>query len=297
MLMGLSAYSPELDAGEAEKPADGPSLVLGGDAYYSKYNFDRDRDASDGEERKGYYIMSMPVNLSWKHYLDEKTFLAPYVNFTVTHDFGDESWNAHYWNNNQIVGLGARIGREHSYLDKNGNYMGGLYTALFTEYQFLTPSMDHSKNDIPESIARENFKAGVSMWYARKKPVADGIRIWMEAWGELAYHSTYFSDEGENNFIIGTLSSKAGVSFDAGKLAIEPYVKAELVNDFLDEDWNREPWLNYLQYGPGLRISLDKLLPGSVSIYAEYLHVDYLDKQQDVSNDIRVGVNFWIPII
>ena len=95
MLMGLSAYSPELDAGEAEKPADGPSLVLGGDAYYSKYNFDRDRDASDGEERKGYYIMSMPVNLSWKHYLDEKTFLAPYVNFTVTHDFGEESWNAH----------------------------------------------------------------------------------------------------------------------------------------------------------------------------------------------------------
>lgn len=295
--IGLASYSPALHAAEAEKPADGPSLVIGGNAYYSKYNFDRDRDASDGEEREGYYILSMPVTLSWKHYLDAETHVAPYLNFTVTHDFGGESWNRHYWNNNQIVGLGARIGREHSYVNEKGEYMGGLYTALFSEYQFMTSSFDHSKQDIPESISTENFKAGVSLWYARKKPIADGIRIWTEVWGELAYHSTYFSDEGENNYIIGTIAPKAGLSFDAGKLAIEPYVKAELVNDFLDEDWNREPWINYLQYGPGVRISLDRLLPGSVSIYAEYLHVDYLDKQQDVSNDIRVGVNFWIPII
>ncbi|MCF8383888.1 MAG: hypothetical protein K9G39_09935 [Chlorobium sp.] len=297
LVMGLASYGTPLHAEEAEKPADGPSLVLGGNAYYSKYNFDRDRDESDGEEREGYYILSMPVSLSWKHYLDEKTFLAPYLNFTMTHDFGGESWNRHYWNNNQIVGLGVKVSREHSYADEKGEYTGGLYTALFSEYQFMTSSVDQAKNEVPEGISTENFKTGVSLWYARKKPIAEGIRLWTEVWGELAYHSTYFSEEGANNYIIGTIAPKAGLSFDVGDVAIEPYVKAELVNDFLEEEWNREPWINYLQYGPGVRIALDKFLPGSFSVYAEYLHVDYLDKKQDVSNDIRFGVNFWIPIL
>jgi hypothetical protein len=283
---------------EAEKSKDGPVFVLDGDAYYSKNNFDRDRDELSGEKREGYYLASMQANLSLKHYLNESMFVAPYLNVIVTHDFGGKSWNRSYWNNNQVFGLGASLGKEHDFLDENGEYMGGWYALFFSEYQVITSSIDASKNDIPESVSSGNFKTGASIWYDRKKTIGNGIRLWTEFWGEMAYHSTYFNDKGEDNYLLATIAPRVGLSFDAGKIAVEPYVKAELLNDFLGEEWNREPWINYLQYGPGIRISLDRILTGNVSLFAEYLHVEYLDrKQEDVSDDIRAGLIFWIPVL
>jgi hypothetical protein len=295
LLMGTAAGAPSAFAGE--KPADGIRLELGGGAYYSKNNFDRKRDDASGETREGYYLLSVPLTLSWKHYLDEHTYAAPYLDLAVTHDFGEASRNRHYWSNSQVAGVGFRLGTEHSYIGRNGEYLGGLYASLYSEYQVMSSSIDRSKQEIPEDNATENFKSGVSMWYSRSYPVASGTSFWTELWGEFAYHSTSFSQKGEGDYLLATVAPKVGVSFDAGKIAVEPYLKAELVNDFLGKEWNREPWLNYLQYGPGLRIALGKILPGNVYLYAEYLHVGYFDKKQEASDDVRAGVSFWIPIL
>lgn len=297
LFIGLSDH-PVIAAEDASgKPESVLKLIIGGDIYYSRYNLDRDRDEESGEERKGYYILSLPVDLSWKNYLSENVYAAPYLSFRLIYDFGDESWNRNYWNNNQIVGLGARLGKERDFLDSDGSYSGGFYPSLFAEYQFLTETFDNAKSDIPDDVASENFKTGASAWYAKSTELGDGFRFWKEFWGEMAYHTTYFSDEGEDNFLILTLIPKIGLSFAVGELAFEPYVKGAFVNDFFGEEWNEEPWLNYVQYGPGARLSLNKLIPGSLYLYAEYLRVDYLDKKEDLTEDVRVGINFWLPVL
>ncbi len=297
LLVGFIASPVRAAEGSQGIPESKLSMTIGGDAYYTRYNLDRDRDDESGEERKGYYILSLPVDISWKHYMNECVYAAPYLRFSLTHDFGDESWNRNYWNNNQIVGVGARLAKECDFLDNNGNYTGGVYPAFFAEYQFLTKSFDGSKDGIPDDIASENFKAGASVWYAKWEQLGEGFRFWRELWGEMAYHTTYFSDDGEENYLILTLIPKIGVSIALGELAFEPYIKGALVNDFLGEDWNEEPWINYVQYGPGARLSLDSLLPGSVYVYAEYLRVDYLDRSEDLTEDVRFGVSFWLPVL
>ncbi len=294
---GLWARPVMAEEPASPKPEDAVRIVISGDAYYTRYNLDRSRDEECGDERKGYYLMLMPVEVSWKHYIREGFYVSPYTMFSVTHDFGDESWNKSYWNNNQIVSLGLRLGSEQDFTDESGMYTGGVYGALFAEYQFLTDSFDGSKDSVPDDISSGNFKTGASVWLAHSSDVGRGVRFWKEMWGELAYHSTYFNDEDEDNYLIATLLPKIGLGFDMGKVALEPYLKVSLVNDFLGKDWNEEPWINYVQYGPGVRLSLSELLPGSFYVYAEYFRVDYLDESSDVSEDVRYGLAFWVPIL
>lgn len=294
---GMSAMPVMAEESAPTKPADGVRITVSSDAYYTRYNLDRNRDQESGEAREGYYLMLMPVEVSWKHYLRDDLYVSPYTMFSLTHDFGDESWNRSYWNNNQIVSLGVRLGREHDYTDDSGRYIGGVYGSLFTEYQFLTDSFDGSKDGVPDDISSENFKAGAGVWLAHSSEIASGVRFWKEMWGELAYHSTYFNDEDEDNYLIATLLPKIGLGFDMGKVALEPYLKVSLVNDFLGREWNEKPWINYVQYGPGARLSFDKLLPGTFFVYAEYFRVDYLDESSDVSEDVRYGLAFWVPIL
>lgn len=277
---------------------DRVSLVFSGESFYSRNNFDRERDESSDQRRDGYWLATMSANLSLKHLFDSRAFISPYLNMKLVHDFGDESWNRSYWNNNQVMGLGVKLGTESSFTDEEDRYIGGWEGALFSEYQFMLASVDGSKHAVPETVAGENFKTGINAWYSRKSTLAGGLGFWVDGWGEFSYNSTAFNDKGKDDYLLFNISPSAGVSFEAGQVTLKPYVRVAVVKDFFGSDWNRETWTNNLQYGPGLRISLDRLFPGDVFLFAEYLRVEYFNKKlDDVTEDVRVGITFWIPVL
>ncbi|QEQ56981.1 hypothetical protein [Chlorobium phaeovibrioides] len=296
MLASVPLSSGQLHADEYQKGAVELHLESGMDAYYTKYNFDKTRDENDVLNGEGYALMSGYLTLDARRYLSDSVYLAPFVSINVIHDFNDRSWNRSYWNNNQVFGAGLKITKEFSFENKAQEWVGGMNMSAFAQYELMTSSFDRSKDPIPSSVDKQNLKSGVNLWLERREKLDDLFSVWTEHWGELAWNSTAFSDKGQDNFLLGTLSSKIGVGIDLGAVSLEPYFKADVVNDFLGRSWNKVSWYNNVLYGPGVRLALGKVLPGTVSIYAEYLKVDYFNDQQERTDDVRAGLTFWIPL-
>ncbi|WP_242664221.1 hypothetical protein [Chlorobium sp. N1] len=288
--------NPAVAADRYQKPSDVIRVESGLESYYSEYNFSRTRDESGLDSGSGYYLFSVPVTIEGRHYLSEAFYLAPYGRVALTYDFGTRPWNRSYWNNNQIFSGGVKLTTEHSFMNTAEEYVGGVSASLFSEYQLMTSSFDSSKDPLPDGIAQQNVKSGLSFWFSHERPIGRGFSIWTESWGELAWNTTAFSDRGEDDFLLGTLSSKVGAGVDVGKASFKPYFTVDLVNDFLDKDWNRVSWFNNVQYGPGIRIQLGRYLPGNVDLYAEYLFVSYFDTPQNLDHDVKAGIACWFPI-
>ena len=300
---------------QAKSQEKGLKIILNlGDFYYSKYNFDMVKPLS-GEKNEDYTLLSFPLQLRYNFIINEEksqsksTFIAPYVNYTIRHDFRHDSWNNKYWNNNQIDAIGLQFGTAHdyyipSYKAKKKIYMGGLYLSIFSEYQWRNSYFNKSKESIPSEVAPENFSTGINIWLAHKKIIGNNnLRAWGELWGQFAYQSTNFyekeaDNKSKNDYYIGTLAPKAGISYDLIKeLAIEPYVTAICTKDFGRNQWNDKAYNNYSQYGGGLRIALNKILPGEPYIYSEYLWVnDRSIKNQDRNNDLKIGFSYWVKL-
>jgi len=287
-----------------------------GDIYYSKYNFVMVKPVT-GERNEGYDLFSIPLQLRYNFILsdekrkDKSTYLAPYVNYTIRHDVGCNSWNDVYWNNNEIAVVGVQIGHSMDFWYPNykapkKTYMGGLNISLFSEYQrryqWRKSGIYKSKDIIPSEVTPENQSTGVNLWV--KKIIGNNnLRAWGELWGQFAYQSTNFyekeaDNKSKNDYYIGTLAQKAGISYDLIKeLAIEPYVTAICTKDFGRNQWNDKAYNNYSQYGGGLRIALNKILPGEPYIYSEYLWVnDRSIKNQDRNNDLKIGFSYWVKL-
>ncbi|NTU67295.1 MAG: hypothetical protein HGB02_00265 [Chlorobiaceae bacterium] len=295
---GISVhYGSAFAVDRYQKPADGIHLDVGLDTYYTKYNFDNTRDESNISTGSGYYLFSLPVTLEARHYLSETFCLTPYARTSVTYDFGEKSWNKSYWNNNQIFAAGVKLTTEHSFMNESGEYIGGISTALFSEYEVMTSSFDNTKERVPATVDRQNVKTGVSFWFSKEKPLNKKFGIWTENWGEFAWHTSAFSAKGQDNFLLGSLSSKIGTGVDIGKVAFEPYLTVDLVNDFLTKEWNKASWFNNVQYGPGARLVLDRVLPGKLSVYAEYLLVNAFEPQHLLIHDVKAGLACWFPIL
>lgn len=298
LIAAATVFPPHsaMAADRYQKPSDVIRIDSGVESYYTEYNFNRTRDESGLIGGSGYYLFSVPITVEARHYLSEAFVLAPYARAAVTYDFGGSSWNRSYWNNNQVFSGGLKLMTEHSYLNASEEYVGGISASLFSQYEVITSSFDSQKDPVPDTIDRQNVKTGLSFWFSRQQPVSRHWRVWTESWGELAWHTTAFSDEGQDNFLLGSLSTKVGTGVGIGKASFDPYVTVDLVNDFLDREWNRASWFNNVQYGPGARIVLDRYLPGNVSVYAEYLFVRYFDTPQDQDHDIKAGIACWFPI-
>ncbi|KZK74753.1 MAG: hypothetical protein A3K90_04735 [Pelodictyon luteolum] len=285
-----------IGADRYQKPADEICVEGGIESYYTQYNFNRTREEGTIPDGSGYYLFSLPLTLEARHYLSDAIYLAPYARASITYDFADKPLNRSYWNNNQVFAGGLKLTTQRSFMNKSDEYVGGISASLFSEYEVMTSSFDRTKDRVPAGIERQNVKSGLSFWFSTQKPLNPKFRVWTESWGELAWHTTAFSDEGEDDFLIGSLSSKIGTGVNIAHASFEPYVTVDLVNDFLDREWNRSSWFNNVQYGPGARLVLDQYLPGNVSIYMEYLFVSYFDTPQDQDHDIKAGISCWIPI-
>lgn len=303
------ADNPDSQAKSQEKGLKG--ILNLGDIYYSKYNLDMAKPDT-GQKNEDYKLFSIPLQLRYNFILsdekrkEENIYLAPYVNYIIRHDVGNNSWNNVYWNNNQITAIGLQLGSSHdywypNYRAKKKTYIGGLYLSLFLENQWRNPGK--SKDSIPSNIAHENFCTGINVWYAQKNlPLLKNTKLWLESWGQIAYQSTNFNDNEKTHYLIANIAPKAGISVDSFKF-VEPYVTINWKRDIMDiirnKEWNDKPWNNSLQYGIGGRIALNKIfpLPGEPYIYSEYLHIDYLSEtQQNRKSDLKAGVSYWVKI-
>jgi hypothetical protein len=124
-------------------------------------------------------------------------------------------------------------------------------------------------------------------------------------WGEFAYESTNFYEDEKEDFFILTLQPKLGLKVRlCDVVSLQPYFGADFKTDFADETWNKKPWLNRIQYGPGVRLAfgnMDSLKNANIYLYCEDLSIDYLsrvngDEYKYISKgDTRIGIQFWLP--
>ncbi len=75
--------------------------------------------------------------------------------------------------------------------------------------------------------------------------------IWAEIWTELAYNKNNFYNRNYDDFYLFVFQPKLGVEWEFDPVSIQPYVKCDLAYDFGNNTWNKEPWLNKVEYGPG----------------------------------------------
>jgi len=302
-------------ADQGEKPKEGLRGIINlADWYYSKYNLNMKKEFIDGKERKDYSFLSLPIQVKLTTSLNQEKsiFGSLYINYNIKDNIGDDSWDNTYYLNNQINVFGGSIGYAKEFkLNKNdpkSEYIGGFSTSLFGEYQLIDSSFVSSQDSVPD----DNIKTGITFWYSRKlnpTPLFSGVkgRFWTETWGELAYQSTMFVKEGQNDYVILNVIPRAGISFDLSNyFALEPYAIAGLNYNLKQKNtWNNTPYNNYSIYGPAVRLTLKndniKWLSGEPHLYAEYLNVNYLpnvrndnlDYAHDHSWDWRIGLSYW----
>ncbi len=182
----------------------------------------------------------------------------------------------------------------------------------FLEYLFINfiDSGKDSADDVPKDDYRTGLNTGLFM--DSSEILANPCfkyGMWFNTYADITYSRTNFFAKGKDNFLLLTLSPKAGLRIAYKAIALEPYYKLDYVRDLLNNDWNKETWGNNIKYGPGVRLSLGGLLQEkkpelwkntSIFLYSEYLNVDYHSHVGEKSigltdYDFRAGINLWIP--
>jgi len=169
----------------------------------------------------------------------------------------------------------------------------------FVEILFLSRSFIAGKDGIPEDISKINLRTGFHSWISVDSKKFSGFSLWGEMWSELSYNSSNFGKKGNKKYGIIVLQPKIGLKF---KSLLQVYCKLDLMVDIGGKEWNKEPWLNNIKIGPGIRTGNIKIYDGSsIHIYAEYLDINYFSrvnpiKYQNLSSNVfRIGIELWLP--
>jgi hypothetical protein len=281
-------------------------MEIWSDTSYRHTNFSSDEKDNKEED---FVITSLSLGTGFRFILANHLFLDPYLKFNLVGDWGRNLWNDVYWNNYYSWGFGGRLRHEYERNDNNKNplWVDSFSIDIFMEYLFIENSLDNSKDKLPSNLNSENFRSGFSSWLAinSKTFFNNEVSLWGEMWSEFAYESTNFADEDYKNYYILRLNPAIGLKKDLHKFSIQPYYKCSFVEDFGDKRWNKEPWLNNVEYGPGIRLSFEDLIPideSSLHLYTEFMNIYYFgrvekEKYEGTSEeDFRVGINIWLPL-
>ncbi|MDY7037032.1 MAG: hypothetical protein SV375_12830 [Thermodesulfobacteriota bacterium] len=279
------------------------------DNSYRDTNFGLENPFWDRDYKEKDFIISMlTVKVGGRLPLYKNIYLDPYMKFELIGDWGNDMWNDVYWNNNFKWGPGARLRYEFKSSEQGtGSWFKNLNLDIFSEYLTMEDSIDSSKNVIPDRVPNNNFRAGSSIWLSidSRNTISDLVSFWGEMWGELAYESTNFYEAEKEDFYILALQPKLGLKFRLSNIvSLQPYFCADFKMDFADEKWNKKPWLNHIQYGPGIRLGFGNikfLKNANIYLYWEDLSIDYLSRVSEdeykylASSDTRIGIEFWFP--
>jgi hypothetical protein len=303
----FAAYTSHSEPASASSLVDRLWAEIWTDTSYRSTNFGSDAKESKEED---FVITYLSGSAGVRFPLTEGISLDPYFKLDLVRDWCGNEWNDVYWNNNLDWGFGARAVYDYAAKTGNGGFfrVNSLSIHLFAEYLLIEDSLDGSKDKLPDGIHGSNVRSGVGSWLSidTRPFLFDTMALWGEMWSEFAYENTGFSDREHGNFFILRLSPTIGLKLDVLKeLSIQPYYALSLTSDFGNEEWNREPWLNGLEYGPGLRLSLGGFLPIeqlSLHLRAELLHSHYFGRVDEekyaaqADRDFRVGLNIWLPL-
>jgi len=258
-------------------------------------------------KQEDFYLSNTAIDIGFRFPLSDRVSVDPYLTLELAHDLGNESWNQVYWNNNYQIGPGLRL--RYDYNDdtnKKGSvvWLKSMNIGPFIEYLYYKDSPDSAKDEIPETVPDENWRSGISSWVSLDSRKHGRFGPWAELWTELSYNHNNFSNGEYNDYYPFLFQPRIGVEWRYDHIAIQPYLMCDLTYDFGNNSWNKESWLNKLEYGPGIRISIGgfQQLSGTVvHIYTEYLSIDYFSRvdqsayADNASNDFRIGIKCWLP--
>jgi hypothetical protein len=225
-------------------------------------------------------------------------------------DIGNNDWNNVYWNNNFKPGFGIRLKHEYTHectkikdsectakqpkIEAGDSFLwwfNNVNVSIFYEHLGIENSLDNAKDEILNNISSTNERMGLEVWLSvdsKKygKPIFWGSpSLWGEMWGEYAYNTTNFSDEGKEDFHILTLQPKIGLKWSlTNSFSFQPYYGLDINKDFGSSSWNDEPWLNNIQHHFGIRFSFSnfeksRFEGATIRFYAEYLSIELFSKR------------------
>ncbi|MBI4690822.1 MAG: hypothetical protein HY754_11260 [Nitrospirae bacterium] len=153
-------------------------------------------------------------------------------------------------------------------------------------------------------------------WFSDKEVVfaaSEKQNWWLEIGGDIGYQKTDFWFEDQQHFGKSVMDARGGYRFYISDyLFVDPYLRFELLGDLGGEEQNKFFWNNNLRYGPGIRVRAEHKIEykvdeehafrfnyANLDYYAEYLHISFIDRGQDIPdniprNDFRTGFNSWI---
>lgn len=270
---------------------------------YRKTNFGVEADSYKEED---FFITIISCNAGLRFPIAKWLFFDPYFNIDMSEDFGNKTWNKVFWNNNMKFGPGLRLRYEYENKKEKKNLfrLNNSFVGVFSEYLFMFESLDGSNDSIPDSVHSENLKVGIDSWIFIESKEYNAWSIWGEAWSEFSYNSRNFYHKNTNDFYNLSMQPRIGIQYTHEKFSVQPYYKLHLSADLGDKSWNKEPWFNNIQYGPGIRLLFENFKIKedlTLLIYAETLRIDYLSRVDKskcnniASKDCRINFELWIP--
>jgi hypothetical protein len=280
-------------------------LEIWNDNSYRRTEFGTDEPDYSEED---FYISQLWVQTGARFDVMENVFFNTHFVFELVGDWGSEEWNDVYWNNMQVWGAGGRLSYEISPDPVDGQFLwvSDFNVELFADLLFSESTLDGANEEIPKEDLSNNVRTGISVWTAldSRDFFSGGMSLWAEIWGEFAYESTGFAEDYADNYYLFTIESLVGPQFPFGEISLQPYYAIDIIRDFGNEQWNKEPWLNNITYGPGIRLSLGSLLPveqADLYLYAEYVNIDYFSRveselyENTADDDVRFGIEIYLP--
>lgn len=136
---------------------------------------------------------------------------------------------------------------------------------------------------------------------------------WLEIGSDIGYQKNNFWFKDQKNFGISVLDTRGGYRFYISNyLFVEPYLRFKVLGDLGGKEQNKFFWNNNMRYGPGIRLRVEHKVKNkwdeehelrfnyaNIDYYAEYLHISFIDRGQDIPNniprnDFRTGFVSWI---
>lgn len=278
--IALSQNSTAAPVSEPTEPAEvSPIFIdLWNNAAYYGTNLERQRFSSllgRYEGKVGFNFFHYPLQLYGVYY-------------------GASSQTSNYWNNYIFSGSGVRLSpfRDYQGTSWANEWLKGV--KLYAENLSANYLKDAAS---AESLAKEDRRYGLEIWYAWNQDQVDTRVPWGELWLKWEYRETNFGWETFKDYVL-YVQPKFGVHMAEG---IEAYLRADMTSS--GKEGPDYSFLNIADYGVGLRFVPLRSVGKSTDffrnfkMFAEILGVSYLKDEptnpaNKVSSDVRFGVEF-----